>query len=223
MFELFKWASLAARSNVFLWIPSNLRIIKCQNFVLQTKHYYACSIYAWVISPSIAIKCLVFRSSTTSTCFSIWCLCYSSCLEFIACPLLTDPANGTMNCILRMVDAPVEGDTCSFTCDDGYELTGNAMRTCESSGNWSGDNVTCTRSMLYNVLGLYHLHNLILLWNAFNCFVRSLISKTQYGKSILCQMVQYLLLQYLTQHVDTRARADLGNLWTSIMVYNIPV
>jgi len=45
----------------------------------------------------------------------------------------------------------VDGDNCSFACDDGYELTGSAMRTCGSDGNWSGDNVTCTRSMLYNV------------------------------------------------------------------------
>ena len=38
-----------------------------------------------------------------------------------------------------------EGDTCSFTCDTGYELTGSDTRTCQSNGNWSGSNVTCVR------------------------------------------------------------------------------
>ena len=56
-----------------------------------------------------------------------------------------------VNCTVQMAGVFVDGDTCNFTCDDGYELTGSAMRTCASSGNWSGDNVTCTRSMLYNV------------------------------------------------------------------------
>ena len=31
-----------------------------------------------------------------------------------------------------------EGDTCSFTCNTGYELTGNGTRTCQRDGSWSG-------------------------------------------------------------------------------------
>ena len=31
-----------------------------------------------------------------------------------------------------------EGDTCSFTCNTGYELTGNDTRTCQRDGSWSG-------------------------------------------------------------------------------------
>ena len=31
-----------------------------------------------------------------------------------------------------------EGDTCSFTCNTGYELTGSDSRTCQSNGSWSG-------------------------------------------------------------------------------------
>ena len=35
-------------------------------------------------------------------------------------------------------------DTCSFTCDTGYELTGNDIRTCQSDGSWSGSDVICS-------------------------------------------------------------------------------
>ena len=36
-----------------------------------------------------------------------------------------------------------EGDTCSFTCNTGYELTGSDNRTCLSNGDWSGSEVIC--------------------------------------------------------------------------------
>ena len=36
-------------------------------------------------------------------------------------------------------------DTCSFTCDTGYELTGNDIRTCQSDSSWSGSDVICSR------------------------------------------------------------------------------
>ena len=37
-------------------------------------------------------------------------------------------------------------DTCSFTCNAGYELTGSDTRTCQSNGNWSGTNIVCRRA-----------------------------------------------------------------------------
>ena len=38
-----------------------------------------------------------------------------------------------------------EGDTCSFTCSSGYELTGSLTRTCQSDGSWSGNEAVCNR------------------------------------------------------------------------------
>ena len=38
-----------------------------------------------------------------------------------------------------------EGDTCSFTCNTGYELTGSDTRTCQSDGSWSGSDDVCRR------------------------------------------------------------------------------
>ena len=37
-----------------------------------------------------------------------------------------------------------EGDTCNFTCNRGYNLTGSAQRTCRSNGSWSGSLASCT-------------------------------------------------------------------------------
>ena len=33
--------------------------------------------------------------------------------------------------------------TANYTCDLGYSLNGNSIRTCEANGNWSGDPPSC--------------------------------------------------------------------------------
>ena len=64
----------------------------------------------------------------------------------IQCDDLSSPANGEMmSCSSGKVGVGYEGDTCSFTCNTGYELTGSDTRTCQSNGNWSGNDVMCTR------------------------------------------------------------------------------
>jgi len=40
-----------------------------------------------------------------------------------------------------------EGDTCSFTCDTGYELSGSDTRTCLGDSSWSGDEAMCIRGV----------------------------------------------------------------------------
>ena len=40
-------------------------------------------------------------------------------------------------------------DTCSFTCNTGYELTGSDTRTCQSDGSWSGTDIVCRRGKFY--------------------------------------------------------------------------
>ena len=61
----------------------------------------------------------------------------------VQCPELTDPMNGMMSC--SMVNSRMFSyeDTCSFTCNTGYELTGSSERTCQSNGSWSGSSVSC--------------------------------------------------------------------------------
>ena len=61
----------------------------------------------------------------------------------MSCPSLTDPNNGTINCSLGDDGVSSYEDTCSFTCNTGYELTGSSERTCQSDGSWSGSSMSC--------------------------------------------------------------------------------
>ena len=62
----------------------------------------------------------------------------------VSCPSLTDPNNGTITCSLGDDGVPSYEDTYSFTCNNGYELTGSPQRTCQSDGSWSESPVSCT-------------------------------------------------------------------------------
>ena len=53
-----------------------------------------------------------------------------------------------MSCSSGTVGMGYEGDTCSFTCNAGYELTDNDSMTCQSNGSWSGSDVVCREGNL---------------------------------------------------------------------------
>ena len=55
------------------------------------------------------------------------------------------PAYGNVSCSSGRSGVGYEGDTCSFTCNTGYELTGSDTRTCQNNGSWSGSDGVCTR------------------------------------------------------------------------------
>ena len=64
----------------------------------------------------------------------------------IRCDDLSTPANGEIvSCSSGRVGVGYEGDTCSFTCNTGYELTDSDTRTCQSNGSWSGTDEVCRR------------------------------------------------------------------------------
>ena len=65
------------------------------------------------------------------------------------CDNLSTPANGKIiSCSSGTTGVGYEGDTCSFTCNTGYELTGSDNRTCQSNGSWSGNEATCSKCKL---------------------------------------------------------------------------
>ena len=66
----------------------------------------------------------------------------------VPCPSLTDPSNGMITCSLGDDGVPSYEDTCSFTCNTGYELTGSDTRICQSNGNWSGSDDVCRRGTM---------------------------------------------------------------------------
>ena len=63
----------------------------------------------------------------------------------VSCLPLNNPDDGMINCSLGDDGVPSYEDTCSFTCNTGYELTGSDARTCQSDGSWSGNETNCHR------------------------------------------------------------------------------
>ena len=58
----------------------------------------------------------------------------------IGCTVLQSPNYGSISAIL---DNPEPGDIVTFTCNDGYNLLGSNLRTCLSTGLWSGEAASC--------------------------------------------------------------------------------
>ena len=77
----------------------------------------------------------------------------------VTCPSLNNPDNGMMNCSLGDDGVPSYEDTCSFTCNTGYELTGSDTRICQSDGSWSGSDDVCRRGKFLFVLIKWLLHD----------------------------------------------------------------
>ena len=59
----------------------------------------------------------------------------------IMCPTLPDPLNGTVTWT-----SLTPGSIATYTCDEGFELTGEGNRTCQNDGTWSDDPPTCERT-----------------------------------------------------------------------------
>ena len=71
------------------------------------------------------------------------------CKFVVACPSLAKPINGAITCSLGDDGVPSYEDTCSFTCNTGYDLTGYDIWTCQSDGSWSYSEVICVRGRRY--------------------------------------------------------------------------
>ena len=62
----------------------------------------------------------------------------------VECSTLSNPSNGRVN---QQGDRP--GDRARYTCNSGYELVGQSIRTCQNNGEWSGDAPICQSKQLY--------------------------------------------------------------------------
>ena len=70
-------------------------------------------------------------------------------LFLVGCPMLTAHTNGNITCSLGDDGFPTDGDTCSYTCNTGYVLSGNDMRTCGSDRSWTGSDPECLGTANY--------------------------------------------------------------------------
>ncbi|KAF1425487.1 P-selectin, partial [Spheniscus humboldti] len=62
--------------------------------------------------------------------------------EAIACPVLSAPDRGELNCSHLHGDFTF-GSTCAFSCQMGFALTGPESRECTATGTWTGDAPHC--------------------------------------------------------------------------------
>ena len=71
-------------------------------------------------------------------------------------------------------DQTLAGATVTYTCNTGYTLSGNSMRTCQASGAWSGTAPTCNGEYMWQSwveLNIIPLCNLIALLRSKRCSV----------------------------------------------------
>ena len=55
------------------------------------------------------------------------------------CGTLVNPANGAVD----TASGTTYGETATYTCDMGYGIQGDSLRTCGVDGLWTGNNPTC--------------------------------------------------------------------------------
>ena len=65
-------------------------------------------------------------------------------LTVVDCGNLTDPANGEVN----HTSGTTFGQTATYSCNTGYNLTGDSTRTCQATGEWSGSAPTCQGTLV---------------------------------------------------------------------------
>ena len=65
------------------------------------------------------------------------------------CPTLSNPRNGALIC----TGPQVTDQSCSYTCQNGYNLTGSVTRKCQPDHTWSGDPTSCPPLQCIELLG----------------------------------------------------------------------
>ena len=111
--------------------------------------YFGCIYQAKLLLPRVTaiIYCTYCVVAICFVSVCIFIITYISLNFIVNCMKLTNFNNGMINCSLGDDGVPSYEDTCNFTCNTGYELTGSDTRTCQSDGSWSGSDTTCERGV----------------------------------------------------------------------------
>ena len=88
------------------------------------------------------------------TCTCLFVECIDSCAE-IPCSDLPSLANGMITYSAGSRDDRLVGSAATHSCNNGYRLVGEAVRTSVSGGTWSGSAPVCQRksNLMLNVEG----------------------------------------------------------------------
>ena len=69
-------------------------------------------------------------------------------LTAVDCGPLTDPANGQVD----HTAGTTVGQNATYSCNTGYNLVGDSIRTCQATRNWSGRAPTCQGVYVYELI-----------------------------------------------------------------------
>ena len=75
----------------------------------------------------------------------------SSFPAVINCGVLTNPSNGQVTVTSGVVTETGVGALATYTCNEGYQLNGNAVRACQDTGDWNLLAPICLCKCLINV------------------------------------------------------------------------
>ena len=116
------------------------------------------------------------------------------------CDNLQTPDSGNAYCTSGKVGVGYTGDTCGFTCNTGYELTGSNTRTCQSDGSWSGSDNNCISKFHLYIHTLYHTHHTILYYQCLVHHFMILTSKRSivHWEKIMLFHMETLVVSHVT-------------------------
>ena len=67
----------------------------------------------------------------------------------VRCAQLTAPDNGDIDCSLGDDGEANPGDTCTYSCNAGLSVVGDASRACQADGSWTGGRPSCGQGKSY--------------------------------------------------------------------------
>ena len=95
---------------------------------------------SWLLVPFMHThRIYIILNSSWSSCLVTYCIV----LTGADCGSLTNPANGLVN----HTAGTTLGQTATYSCNTGYYLVGNSIRTCQVTEVWSGSAPTCQGRM----------------------------------------------------------------------------
>ena len=62
-------------------------------------------------------------------------------------------ALGLDNGIVEQNNGNREGSEATHSCNEGFTLSGDAIRTCQSNGEWTGSRLSCVQSKTKSLAG----------------------------------------------------------------------
>ena len=101
--------------------------------VLCIDHHARFWFFAWTTNEPQTYQPLLILFSST----------FYFCTIVVDCDLLSNITNGMLSYNPQGQDQTLLGATVTYTCNTGYTLNGNNMRTCLTGGAWSGSDPTC--------------------------------------------------------------------------------